>query len=131
MAGDIETLKFAVEDARRRHSALVDLINNSDRMALGLMQLFRGIGRRRDIGCRGNLFWLWDEWLTPLARLGSHRPRRAARHWSSVLFCRTLAVADQSTRPANGFLGMGRALRRHIGTRLHCPAFEYRRGPPP
>jgi hypothetical protein len=35
-----DDIRFAIDDARRRHAALVDLINNSDRMALGLMQLY-------------------------------------------------------------------------------------------
>ena len=38
-----DDIRFAVADARQRHAALVDLIHNGDRMALGLMQLFVAI----------------------------------------------------------------------------------------
>ncbi|MFT4117496.1 hypothetical protein [Bradyrhizobium sp.] len=35
-----EDLKFAVDDARRRHAAVVDLIAASDRQSLGFLQLY-------------------------------------------------------------------------------------------
>jgi hypothetical protein len=36
----IDDLRFAVDDARKRHTAVADLINVIDRQALGLMQLY-------------------------------------------------------------------------------------------
>jgi hypothetical protein len=40
MALSVEDLRFAVDDARRRHAALVDLIHALDRQALGFLQLY-------------------------------------------------------------------------------------------
>ncbi|MGJ5203626.1 hypothetical protein [Bradyrhizobium sp. HKCCYLR20261] len=40
MALDLDALKFAVDDARRRHAAVVELIMVSDRQAMGLLQLY-------------------------------------------------------------------------------------------
>jgi hypothetical protein len=43
MALNSEELRYACDVAQKRHSALVDLVYNNDRMALGLMQLYIAI----------------------------------------------------------------------------------------
>lgn len=43
MALNSEEMRYACDVAQKRHSALVDLVYNNDRMALGLMQLYIAI----------------------------------------------------------------------------------------
>lgn len=53
-----DELRYACDNAQRRHAALVDLILSNDRMALGLMQLFIAIASASISGAAAIYFGL-------------------------------------------------------------------------